>query len=223
MSNIYAVRNLRLCTKDCLCLYVCPTGASDTENSIIDVNKCISCGACAAACPSSAISMVPKNYQPQQPKADNTVQALRILIQSKGQAENIAAALPDSLSVAVEKSSRLMAEDIWREVGFMLPQSGNTKEFLQQIRELFLDGYYKVCAFGSDPCKKCGKCNPDHCNFPDQTIPAMEACGIDVFATVRANGLEINTLRDKGKLKITLDICLQNKQLTIYKGVEHNY
>ena len=26
-----AVRNLRLCTKDCICLYVCPTGATDTE------------------------------------------------------------------------------------------------------------------------------------------------------------------------------------------------
>lgn len=25
-----AVRNLRLCTKDCLCLYVCPTRATDT-------------------------------------------------------------------------------------------------------------------------------------------------------------------------------------------------
>ena len=36
MSVKYAVRNLRLCTKDCLCLYVCPTGATDTENSIID-------------------------------------------------------------------------------------------------------------------------------------------------------------------------------------------
>ena len=32
----FAVRTLRLCTKDCLCLYVCPTGATDTENSIID-------------------------------------------------------------------------------------------------------------------------------------------------------------------------------------------
>ena len=36
----FAVRNLRLCTKDCLCLYVCPVGATDTENSIIDVDKC---------------------------------------------------------------------------------------------------------------------------------------------------------------------------------------
>ena len=32
-----AVRNLKLCMKDCLCLYVCPTGATDTENSIIDM------------------------------------------------------------------------------------------------------------------------------------------------------------------------------------------
>ncbi len=29
----------------------------------------------------------------------------------------------------------------------------------------------------------------------------MEACGIDVFATVRANGLEIHTLRDKNEEK----------------------
>lgn len=66
-------------------------------------------------------------------------------------------------------------------------------------RELFLDDYYKVIAFGSGPCKKCQKCNPDYCNFPGKTVPAMEACGIDVFATVRNNGLEIHTLREKGE------------------------
>ena len=43
MAEKYAVRNLRLCTKDCLCLYVCPTGATDTENSVIDPEKCIGC------------------------------------------------------------------------------------------------------------------------------------------------------------------------------------
>lgn len=135
MAEKYAVRNLRLCTKDCLCLYVCPTGATDTENSIIDVEKCIGCGACADACPSAAISMVPKELPPQQPKEEKVVEALRGLLQSKAKAENLAAQLPDALSVAVEKSSRLMAEDLCREAGFMLPQSGNTREFLESIRD----------------------------------------------------------------------------------------
>lgn len=78
--------------------------------------------------------MVPKNCPPQQKKEDHVVEALRGLIQSKAQAECIAAELPDALSVAVEKSSRLMAEDLCREAGFMLPQSGNTKQFLDAIR-----------------------------------------------------------------------------------------
>ncbi|MGO1043217.1 DUF2284 domain-containing protein [Clostridioides difficile] len=68
-------------------------------------------------------------------------------------------------------------------------------------RELFLDGYYKSIAFGSGPCTKCAKCNPDTCSFPNKTAPSMEACGIDVFATVRSNGLEINTLREKGEIQ----------------------
>ena len=135
MAERYAVRNLRLCTKDCLCLYVCPTGATDTENSIIDVEKCIGCGACADACPSAAISMVPKELPPQQPKEEKVVEALRGLLHSKAKAENLAAQLPDALSAAVEKSSRLMAEDLCREAGFMLPQSGNTREFLESIRD----------------------------------------------------------------------------------------
>ena len=133
MAEKYAVRNLRLCTKDCLCLYVCPTGATDTENSIIDVTKCIGCGDCAEACPSSAISMVPRQMPPQQAKEDRVVEVLRGLIQSKARAETIAAQLSDALSAAVERSSRLMAEDLCREAGFMLPQSENTRVLLEQL------------------------------------------------------------------------------------------
>lgn len=135
MGERYAVRNLRLCTKDCLCLYVCPTGATDTEDSIIDKKKCIGCGECAKVCPSSAISMMPKKLPPQQKKEDSVTEALGILIQSKCQAEEIASEFPDALSRAIEKSCRLMGEDISRESGYMLPQSKNTKEFLESIIE----------------------------------------------------------------------------------------
>ena len=133
MAERYAVRNLRLCTKDCLCLYVCPTGATDTENSIIDVAKCIGCGACADACPSKAISMVPYEYPPQQPKTDGVRDALRVVIDSKTEAELVSSKVDGRLARAIEKSSRLMAEDLCRESGYMLPQSANARAFLEQI------------------------------------------------------------------------------------------
>lgn len=136
-----AVRNIRLCTKDCLCLYVCPTGAADTENSIIDVNKCIGCGICAQSCPSGAISMVPTEYPPQQPKEKNVADALYALLKSKTVQENLARQLAENgdspvlkqLAEAIAKSNRLMAEDILREAGYMLPQSGNTHSLLQSL------------------------------------------------------------------------------------------
>jgi len=130
---MYAVRNIRLCTKDCLCLYVCPSGATDTENSVIDVDKCTGCGVCAGACPSGAISMVPEEYPPQQPKAIAVAQALRSLSRSKTRQEGIAATRPGRLAAAFERSNRIMAEDLLRESGYMLPQSGNTRDFLKSL------------------------------------------------------------------------------------------
>lgn len=136
-----AVRNIRLCTKDCLCLYVCPTGAADTENSIIDVNKCIGCGVCAQSCPSGAISMVPTEYPPQQPKEKGVADTMHALAKSKCVQERIARQLAENgdspelkqLAEALAKSNRLMAEDIFREAGYMLPQSGNTHRLLQAL------------------------------------------------------------------------------------------
>ena len=140
MMNQVAVRNLRLCTKDCLCLYVCPVGATDTENSIIDVDKCLGCGMCARSCPSGAISMVPIEYPIQQPKTKQVKAALNKMAQSKSDGEKIALQVAENsendglyrLMKAVAKSERLVAEDIMREAGYMLPQSDNTHIMLQE-------------------------------------------------------------------------------------------
>lgn len=141
MSEVRAVRNLRICSKDCLCLYVCPTGATDTETGQIDFAKCIGCGACSKACPSGAISMVPYQYPKQQDKDELVIEKLNRLIKSKVKQEQIASYIYSNskddtekqLAKAIIRANRLMAEDLYREAGFMLPQSKNTKDFLEKL------------------------------------------------------------------------------------------
>jgi Fe-S-cluster-containing hydrogenase component 2 len=136
---MHAVRNIRLCTKDCLCLYVCPTGASDTENGQIDFSKCIEgCRACVDACVSHAISLVPEKFPEQQPTSEEMKTLLRRTALSKMRQEEAAAevaktAADPRLAKALAQSSRIMAEDLMREAGFMVPQNAQTKELLQSL------------------------------------------------------------------------------------------
>ena len=138
-SAKYAVRDLSKCTKDCICLYVCPTGASDTENGQVDKDKCIGCGACAMACPSKAISILPRVYPKEQVHELSVINALRSLAESKvkqelmlkGMEANSSAAR--TLKEAFRMSNRIMAEDLLRESGYLIPQGVETIKFLDDL------------------------------------------------------------------------------------------
>lgn len=136
MSDFYAVRNISKCTKDCLCLYVCPTGATNTENSIIDKSKCIGCGACSKACPSGAITLVPTKMPKEQEHNEEVINSMKTLMRSKAVQENIASLINNKLAKAIEKSCRISAEDITRESGYMLPQSKQAKAFLESLKDI---------------------------------------------------------------------------------------
>jgi predicted metal-binding protein len=81
-----------------------------------------------------------------------------------------------------------------------VPGEGNWRSIKQIVadleREVFLAGNYKAFAFGSGPCDLCDECNLEDCEHPHQARPAMEAAGIDVFATARGNGYPIDVVKD---------------------------
>ena len=65
---------------------------------------------------------------------------------------------------------------------------------------LFLDGYYKAWSMGSGPCRLCEKCNiSGQCVHGTKARPSMEACGIDVFRTVREHGLPVRVLKERSE------------------------
>ena len=90
------------------------------------------CGDCARSCPNSAISMIPLDYPHQQPKDEKVKEKVRAIARSKAAQENIAKKIAESaddpglriLMTAVRRSDRLMGEDLIRETGYLLPQSG---------------------------------------------------------------------------------------------------
>jgi len=65
-------------------------------------------------------------------------------------------------------------------------------------REIFLAGHHKALGLGSGPCRLCATCAfEEGCRHPREARPSMEACGIDVFATVRRHGFTINVVRTR--------------------------
>ncbi|MCP4258819.1 MAG: DUF2284 domain-containing protein [Planctomycetes bacterium] len=66
-------------------------------------------------------------------------------------------------------------------------------------REFFLRGAWKVFGLGAGSCNLCKECNLKEqlCKHAEQTRPAMEACGIDVFSTVKKVDFPIEVIRTR--------------------------
>ncbi len=78
------------------------------------------------------------------------------------------------------------------------------KEFKEMILSIEhkanFAGYYKAFVMGAGPCPLCAECDIDEaCIKPKDARPSMEACGIDVFKTVRNNGFEIKFLEHRNE------------------------
>ena len=94
--------------------------------------------------------------------------------------------------------TRLMLDEYKQAVLFEAPRGKAKKIAADLERKLFLAGFYKALGLGSGPCRLCDTCSfEEGCQHPDQARPSMEACGIDVFATVRGHGFAIDVVRTR--------------------------
>jgi Fe-S-cluster-containing hydrogenase component 2 len=139
---MHAVRTLRLCTKDCVCLFVCPTGATDTEDGQVDASRCLDgCRRCVDACPSHALSLVLDDYPRLPAKQAEVAARLLALLDRKASEEEAAAGIaarapsPGAALVAkaLAKSLRIMAEDAAREADFLVPQGTAARALLESV------------------------------------------------------------------------------------------
>jgi predicted metal-binding protein len=96
------------------------------------------------------------------------------------------------------EETRMVLDSYKRAILFEAGRLEPKKIAVQMEREAFLSGYYKAFGLGAGPCRFCNSCAfAQGCRHPDEARPAMEACGIDVFATVRKHGFTIEVVKNR--------------------------
>jgi predicted metal-binding protein len=79
-------------------------------------------------------------------------------------------------------------------------RDADTKATVAELeREIFLRGAWKAFGLGAGPCYFCETCalEEGQCRHAERARPAMEACGIDVYTTVRKAGFRLEVVRDR--------------------------
>ena len=82
----------------------------------------------------------------------------------------------------------------------MKPDKGKMMKSLANLeRKIFLEDHPKALAFSGGSCNLCRVCNVQShtCRKPEIARPSMEACGIDVFETVKKAGYQISIIQNK--------------------------
>lgn len=75
-------------------------------------------------------------------------------------------------------------------------------------KEAFLNGLHRAFSYIAGPCRICGNCSAEEVEDPNKfskkdcknqkkARPSMEACGIDVFKTVRKAGYKIEVVKEE--------------------------
>ena len=77
--------------------------------------------------------------------------------------------------------------------------SWQMRYIVSEIEKLaFSIGFHKAFGLGAGPCKLCENCETTSpCVRMTEARPSMEACGIDVYQTVRNHNLKIEPLKNK--------------------------
>lgn len=114
-----------------------------------------------------------------------------------------------------EQTRRVIAEYrlavIW---AFDAPGSGRPSTRWLKLpahieRAAFLEGRHKALGFGAGPCRLCADCNiAGRCRHPEAARPAMEACGIDVYATCRNAGIELEVVANRRQVPRYVQLVL---------------